>query len=257
MTLCSNWADVGDLCHPCTDLYDDPDIDLRIQEASELLYMLSGQQFPGECEETIIPCSYRASRQGVPNAGVYPSSSDRLRAMSLSVTCSCHTSASCTCTHVSTILLPRSPIIDVTEVTIDGDPFTDFELRGRELLRTDDEAWPCCPEDEEVTITYSYGRNPPVTGVRAAAVLACELWLSCSSDENLAGQCRLPRNISALTRQGVSVVFASLTNRRTNQPFALGLLETDVFLAAYAPYGTHPPSVITSPDIPILARKVP
>jgi intein/homing endonuclease len=101
----------------------------------------------------------------------------------------------------------------------------------------------CCTDD--MLITFTHGVAPPAIGVTAAKVLGCELYLAC--DPSGKEKCRLPRNISSIARQGVSVLFRSLTSSGTK--FRFGLAEVDFFLEAYAPYGSRSRSIILSPDV--------
>jgi hypothetical protein len=143
----------------------------------------------------------------------------------------------------SITLLDFTTAID--EVTIGGDVLdpSKYELRANDLVRIDGESFPCCQDD--MTITFTHGVAPPLSGVTAAAVLGCELYLACSPSGK--EKCRLPRNISSIARQGVSVIFQSLVNPRAH--FRFGIWEIDIFLEAYNPTGTTARSIILSPDV--------
>jgi hypothetical protein len=110
--------------------------------------------------------------------------------------------------------------------------------------------WPCCqdlalPATEPGTfeVAFFYGQEPPKAGKHAAAVLACELALACDGSD----ECRLPKRLQSITRQGVTAVvldaFDFLNRRRT------GLIEVDSFLAAYNPHGLTRRASVINPDL--------
>jgi hypothetical protein len=267
--LCSPWATPDDVvaCGDSgIDVYADQEqLDHFLQVASELLFQLSGQQFSGECEATLRPCSrrcgsewtYRPTYRFGQTAGLpWPG-------------CSCEGTSRewCSCKRIHQIELGVYPLIAISEVLVDGDIVPDDEYRidaNRWLVRLPDVSgfnpgWPICQdlnldstEPDTFEVTFTYGRLPPASGVLAAANLAKEFFLACSP--STAGACRLPKNISSISRQGVSVIFERLT--RVSGNFRFGLWEIDTFLEAYAPYGPHPASVIMSPDTLPAARRV-
>lgn len=258
MALCESWATEADLCSPCNDYALDSGLmEDFLQSASEVLYMASGQQFPGECSETIRPCStsYASSRPILGNSVAFPFTG-----------CTCGTPDTCGCNNLSQITLPRRDITTIDEVKVDGDilPTTDYRFDPSSfLVSTTDTRWPCCQDlrlddDQSGTwsVTYTYGTAPPRIGITAVGVLACELYLACEP-EAFPGLCRLPRNITSVARQGVSVLVravADLFVPHHNRPIPFGIPEIDIFLAAYNPHGSTAPSVILSPDDPDLGR---
>src|SRR5687767_10371672 len=89
--------------------------------ASDLLYGLSGRQFPGECTETIRPCSVRAGTTNVPNWHGTALADGGFGWWYSSGVCGCNRLvAACRCNSLSQILLPHYPVNDVTEVKVDG-----------------------------------------------------------------------------------------------------------------------------------------
>lgn len=258
--ICSAWASEADLCAPCTAYeIDSALIEEHLLSASELLYQLSGQQFPGTCQETVAPCSQIWSGHPTSFEPYMTAPLTRfLHPQAPFPWTGCGHPSPCSCPGFPAIRLPRDNISEVTAVTVDDTVYLPeddvFELQDSWLLRIDGDRWPTC--DSSFRVTYLHGTAPPISGVRAAAVLACELLLAC--DPLAAGdgvKCRLPRNISAISRQGVSVIFERLT--RSKGPFRFGIWEIDVFLEAFNPYGNTAKSVIISPDTIDLARRVP
>lgn len=257
--ICAPWATIEDLCEPCLSAgyvtLDTDFMERKLREASELLYMLSGKQFEGVCMETIRPCSRRYYSQLSSNDYGIAESMIPFRFGGFLPACGCHSSDICTCLDLPAVDL-RSDVLDVTEVQVDGDIFTDYELRDQSVVRTDGNAWPCC--DTPFYITYEYGHEVPETGVTAAGVLACELYLNARPSDIPNAKCRLPRNIQSVARQGVSVIFNSLTKTRRDTPFRFGIWEIDLFLEAFNPLGqTNASNIVLSPDDPPTGQRVP
>lgn len=225
-SACTPWADITDvdLCAPCNNYdFDLTILDEALSVATDLLFELSGRRFPGSCSETIRPC---------------PSF----------VSCGCDDWRSCGC-NIPRITLGEVPVTDVTEVILDGVTLTDgVDYRvddWRYLVRLRDAdgrspGWPQwqeldlpVTEDNTFQITFTYGLPPPPAGVRAAAVLACQLALACHPEG--ASVCQLPTRVQQITRQGVSMVlldpFEFLDKGRT------GISQVDSFLSTYNPHG--------------------
>ena len=99
------------------------------------------------------------------------------------------------------------------------------------------QGWPCCTrldladtEEDTWSITYTYGQNPPIGGIRAAAVLACELTLAFQPET--VNQCRLPKRVTSITRQGVSM--AILDPLTLFADGLTGLSEVDLWVSSVA-----------------------
>ncbi len=150
-------------------------------------------------------------------------------------------SGDCSCTTVHEVLLP-GPVYDITQVKVDGvalTPGTDYRLdNDRLLVRLDGEPWPTCNDlnkaDSEVgtwSVTFRTGEPVPNLGKLAVGVLSVELMklMLCNSD------CRLPANVTSLSRQGVDITLLDpqeiFDNRRT------GLYLPDMFVNTYNPSG--------------------
>lgn len=252
MAICSVWATENDLCDICSDYDAAVDFTPYLQAASEVLYHLSAQQFPGICDITIEPCSNRTSASDLPNLMFR----DRLPWLA----CGCLVYRDdCSCAGDPILSLAPTPVTEITEITTSDGVLDDsaYELLGNSVIRRiDGDNWPCC--DSDFSVAFSYGREPPQLGIQAAAILACELYLSCQP-EDVAKRCRLPRNVVSVSRQGVSIVIANAANlfqRIPGQPFKTGLWEIDLFLSSMNPYGNTTQSVVLSPDIPEIGRRI-
>jgi hypothetical protein len=257
-SLCAPWATSANLCSPCNDYsLDSGLLDEKLLTASEILYQLSAQQFPGECEITIHPCSARSFNDWRHSWEplVTPS---RFLELGYWPVCGCTDWAECSCARLPAIRLPHHPVADVSEVFTSDDGILDplaYELRSDTLVRIDGGSWSCC--DDNSTITYTFGLAPPQAGVTAAAVLACELYMACDPSA-FEGQCRLPLNFVTIARQGVTVTKAAgeLFAPQRGRPVRFGIPEIDMFLSAYNPFGLTTQSVVLSPDDPDTARLI-
>lgn len=234
---CSVWATTDDLCDPCSEesiVVSDANFVL----ASNLLWAWSGRQYSGICEQTIRPCARRNGRRGMDDA--VPGGWNRSWG-----TCRCDTSP-CGCSGHSSIELGAYPIQDIVEVVIDGQALDTFEYRvddWRYLVRLADadgarHGWPAWQdlarddgEDGTWSVTFQWGREIPPEGVRAAAVLACELALQCNPA--LSTKCRLPKTVTTVSRENVTMVMSPSDFLDKNGK--TGIWEIDLFLRAANP----------------------
>jgi hypothetical protein len=204
MGTCAPWATEADVCSPCDDYDFDPALlDLGLQIASDVLNDWLGGAYPGECTDLIRPTATCACHgtslrpwvpPGVATGGLW----------------------GCACSDTpAEVILPGYPATSIMEVIIDGqvvDPAR-YELQDRRrlvwLTSGPRVSWPCCqrldrPAGEPGTwsVEYGYGQGPPAGGVRAAAVLGCEIAMSC--DPGSQDSCRLDPSFTGVARQGVS-----------------------------------------------------
>ena len=190
----------------------------------------------------------------------------------------------CGCGWESKIRLSGYPVTEITDVTIDGvelpeiDPDTgkpnwrlDLYTFLTRLDVIDDQGvvqprrWPACqnlslPDGEKGTwsVSYKYGKAPPLLGLRAAEQLACELYHACTG-----GECQLPQNTTRVQRQGVTIDRVLLTwssgftsrGIRTGA-WTTGLSQVDTFLSTYNPWGTRRRPGMWSPDLVQFAPKL-
>lgn len=227
------------------------DMTAYAQEASELLFEMSGRLFSGACEQTVRPCGVSACGVQVLSRGhlVWSGASwwtmDARRA--------------CGCSAIPTVRLSGYPVREITEVKIDGsviDPDTYRLDQRRNLVRLRDPAtgdvlgWPSCQaldlpdtEDGTFSVTYRYGQDPPLNGVHAATQLGCEIYRSCNG-----GECALPTGTTRVTRHGVVIekmAFAAWGLQ--NGIWRTGITMVDAFLNAYQPHGQRRRPVVWSP----------
>lgn len=253
---CEPWCTEADFCAPCDAEYGSDRIDETIEIASWLLFEATRRQFPGQCTTTVRPCvtdhhvDYGASML---RASVF----DRRWAF-----CGCGSPDQCGCGGLSQVRFGGLPIVSVDEVKVDGEALGTSAYRVDDwqwLVRLDGDTWPCCqrldlPSTEEGTfeVTYTFGRRPPTAGIRAAAVLACELLLAC--DPSMSENCRLPRRVTSITRQGVQVAM-SVDPMDYLDKGRFGIFEIDAFIAMANGAGGRPARV-WSPDVRPTTRHV-
>lgn len=188
MTLtASPWATVEDLPETCDARAVKPGtIEDALQFASDVLYHLTGRRWPGVRTDTFRPC------------------------------CGC-SRMRCSCTPPASVELPLTPAIAITSVKVDGlvVPTNEYVLHEKRWLVAVRKAdgtrrtWPTTqdltrPSTEQDTfeIAYTWGGLPPSSGVKAAAILGWEFALAWTPNSQ---GCRLPRRVTSVTRQGVSV----------------------------------------------------
>jgi hypothetical protein len=147
------------------------------------------------------------------------------------------------------VRLPRSDVTAVTEVLLDGAPFTDWRLDGSWLARTDGLTWPVCRD--RVSVSYQFGRPPPDGGRVACITLATELGRFASPEPDQ--PCQLPRRLASVTRQGLT--YAALDDMKFLDDGLTGLYSVDSWLRSVNPKGRSQAARCWSPDIPMGTRR--
>jgi hypothetical protein len=259
-----------DVCDPCNDyLFDAAVLDEMLRVATDVLFELSGRQFSGSCSDCVRPTARYVSSPGwlsLPNNLLLPLGDGfMINGREWDATCACNKTTRTGCNFISEITLGGYPVAEVTKVLVDGVELDPSEYRVddyRWLVRLPDangnqKGWPCCqnmllPNTKVGTfeVTFTYGVPPPAAGVFAAATLACELAMGCTP--SLQKNCRLPRRVTNVARQGVSMVLLDPSGIR----FIEGLPEVHLFLNTYNPDKARRRAVVVSPDIPRRVRRV-
>lgn len=186
---CAVWATEDDLPESADSRAIKPEVlERAFAVASDVLYNITGRRWGGVCDDTYRPC------------------------------CGCDY-GSCECRPANTLDLPGRPVVAIAELKVDGvawDPAT-YEVRDRRWLVTVRDpstgVRPIIPRCQDLTlpttevgtveVSYSYGSLPPQAGITSCAVLAYEFALAWTPA--LANQCRLPRRVTSITRQGITV----------------------------------------------------
>lgn len=162
--------------------------------------------------------------------------------------CGCRNANGCSCSKLSEVLLP-GPVGAVLKVTIDGVELDASAYRvdnGYRLVRLDGGEWPSCQDmaagvDEvgSFAVTYYRGAAPNLLTRAAAGVLAWEFLQS-----RLGNECRLPWNVTQLTRDGESVEFEGGDLRAVAASFP----EVSAIVNFYNPNGLKKPPRVIDPD---------
>jgi hypothetical protein len=227
---CGPWADVDDfdLCSAAD--YPDGVLADAVAAATALMFVKLGREFTGECVDTWRPC------------GLWG--------------CGCADYGGCHCHRYPAVRLRHWPPIEIDEVRVNGEvlPSDAYQL-GQDndygtLLRVDGEQWPCCqdiagdPEVDEDTwqIVYGWGVAPPAGTGRMVELLACELAKGWKT-----GKCRLPRRVSTITRENVTMTI--LDNFEIFQQGLTGIEEVDLFLSTFNPSGKDRAPKVLNPDL--------
>ena len=162
----------------------------------------------------------------------------------------CFSCASCwggSCHHLTAaeIILP-GPVYAVTEVAIDGVTLDETDYRvdrtdylGYILVRLDGGTWPSNtdPTDPDgFRVDYQLGVPPPAGAASAAGMLVCSR-AGCANSG-----CKVPRNATQVSRQGVTMILS------TGEAQSFGIPDVDAWVRnANAPMHA---GAVHSPDLP-------
>lgn len=253
---CSAWttrAAVAACCTGFSDASTDAQ-DAAIRAATEILYKVSNDLYPGECDSGYVrPCNQGCGCWGAWSIGLdFGWDPGRAR-----WACDTHV---CGCAPLSEVVLAGVPIREITEVLIDGVPLDADEyalMEPNRLVRMRDAdepnvrlVWPGCqimdlPETEEGTfaISYTFGADPPQAGRSAAAALACEIWKACAERE-----CALPEGVTRVVRQGVTMEAANMAAAALKNG-TTGIVAIDSFVGLFVGETGRYRSSVWSPDL--------
>lgn len=246
---CTTWPVNWSLCQ-LTGV--SPDVTgAAVAAATEVLWSLSGRRF-GICQLTIRPCRRDCSGMdwgllasgyvlgGWWQYGTYPRPLF-FNGVWYNLTCGngCADGA-CSCSYVSETFLP-DPVADVVQVKVDGavlDPSLYRVDDYRKLVRLGGGTWPLCndltKDDSQVgtwSVTVQFGEQVPTLGQLAVGELACQFARAMSNDED----CRLPKPVQQLVRQGVTLNFLDPNELFTHGK--IGLYFCDLFISTFNPHG--------------------
>lgn len=254
MTVCTPWLDAADLiddeaCGARLVDVDPTNVQRGLDLATEVLYRLSGEKFPGLCTDVVRPCGRRPA--GGPSWRHPVSAPTWTWDRSWGV-CS-HPADACGSCTLPRVALGRYPVESVDAVWIDGALLaaSAYMVEDRRyLVRVDGDGWPCCQDlagdyltdDDTFAVEVTYGRDPDDAALVALRVYATEVALALCPGDN---DCALPQRVQSITRQGVSVAVVDpldfLDNDRT------GIVLVDAWLKAVNPKGRRGAARITAP----------
>lgn len=215
--------------------------------ASQLLYELSGRRWAGLCSRTgVRPCHS--------NCGCGWQVLSRGHVVAAWDSWSCE-GRSCGCRDLSRVKL-SGYVREVTQVKVGGavvDPSLYRVDEHKWLTRLDGDRWPACgrldlPDTEEGTfsVSYTYGKTPPLAGIEAAKQLACQIFMRCSNSAN-ATDCAIPEGAVRISRQGITVERAIFARNPQTGAWETGLSAVDQFLNTYNPKGIMRRALFISP----------
>lgn len=215
---------------------DGPDFDAIADAASEVIYVLTGMQFPGTCRATVRPVRRHHDRASVTLLGTarpaWPGGffgcGDEIPL------------------HDPIFVDDTNPIT----VKIDGEPFTDFYVRdGYKLVRSDDHPWPsrnqlnlADTEEGTFSITYSFGTPAPNVVKRAALTLGVEY----AREDMRDPRTRLPPGTRTASRDGLSVGLDTEVDRIRTAGSAIP--DIAAVMGTFNPTNNRMPTLIYSPD---------
>jgi|GEM_PF-936798 len=209
--LCEAWEPIW-----CCDLTDAmvAVTGVAVASATEVLWQASLHRF-GLCQVTLRPCRRDCYGAAWPHSGWWQWSGAQwphpylYQGQWFNLGCG-GCGDNCSCTTLEEALLP-APVYDIVEVKVDGLPLdpSDYRLDGRLLVRVDGGRWPLCNDlslaDTETgtwSVTTRFGAPPTTLARQAVGELACEMARACVGED-----CRLPKNVQQLVRQGVTISF--------------------------------------------------
>jgi hypothetical protein len=247
--LCGPWATVEDVPEKWRGDKADDQWARWLLVASETLFHLSGEKWRG------AGCTYTAELRGHPpeqGSGAWP----YYRSWGMT-----HSSPSYWWFPLASVAwwpvyretdpmpyavrLPHDEVTEIVSVTMNGtalDPTTYRLARGNWLERTDGRSWTAW--FDHLVVEYGYGNAPTEAGVQACLTLANEIGKAECGDNT----CRLPKRVTSITRQGVSIaVIDSMDFFKIRKT---GLPDVDLWLTAVNPNGRQRRARVLSPDIP-------
>ena len=216
-------------CAAAGDFAEDDDQLLEaIEDASTVMFYLTGKQFAGSCQATVRP--------------------------------PCGAGCTCGCNRYQ-VNLGLWPVTDLVSVRHEGVTYTGTDLTDtfhvnewRFLARNDGEylrpgnQWAASESSYDTAddgyvfeVTFNHGIKIPNLMKRATRALACE-WMS--QIEGQEGPCKLPQRTTSVIRSGISMDISSavdmLKERRT------GIYEVDLAIMTFNPSGLQSPSFVWS-----------
>lgn len=208
---------------------------IAVDVATEVVWALSGRRF-GQCEVKLRPCRAWCLDGYYPIGQVYPLPVLR-DGLWYNVGCGTCITDGCDCTPRNNVVRLHTPVNEVVEVMIDGSPVVTggYRLYDDRLLYLTEGTWPECNDldlaDTEVgtwSITVAVGEAVPTGGEVAVGEFACEVLKALRGED-----CRLPRTVTQLARQGVTISLPDVSEMFANG--RTGLFLVDAFIAAHNP----------------------
>jgi hypothetical protein len=205
----------------------DDQIDQAVVLASDILFGLTKWLYTGACGPRVFrPCRKRSNGWPAwPALGIEQRANFNRAAggwwdwwtwQASWGTCTCDSNP-CGCGAISRISLGVYPLLNITEITIDGDVLDPAAyvapIEHNWLDRVDGHPWPMCQnpdapltDDNTFGVEATWGIEVPEGGAVAACYYARQIALG------LAGEpCELPSKVRSIVRQGTTMTFADQT----------------------------------------------
>lgn len=155
----------------------------------------------------------------------------------------CFCGSGCGCRNAPSVLL-TGPVGRIDEVQVKGEilPATAYHVEdGNKLVRLDGKGWPAC-SGPDFTVTYLQGNVVDDLGEYVGGLLALEFLNAMTSSK----KCRLPANVTTVSRQGISMELST----GMFPDGTTGIKEVDAYLMQWNPYGMRTRPQVYSPDLP-------
>ena len=155
----------------------------------------------------------------------------------------CFCGSGCGCSRADAVTL-TAPVGRIDEVKVDGVVLasTTYHVEdGNRLVRLDGKGWPPC-SGANFTVTYLNGHEVDELGQYIGGLLALEFLNAMTSSK----KCRLPANVTTVSRQGISMELST----GMFPDGTTGIKEVDAYLMQWNPYGLRDRPQVYSPDLP-------
>lgn len=207
---------------------DDEDLLEAIEDASTVLYYLTGRQFHGTRQATVRP--------------------------------GCHAGCGCGCS-IHQINLGLWPVTELISIRYEGTVYTGtditdtFHLNNRRFLARNDGdrlltgnqwavgggAYDTEDDGHVFEVTFDHGMQIPSLLKRATRALACE-WVSQLA--GMGGTCKLPERVTTVTRSGITMDVASAIDMLREGK--TGIYQVDLAIQTFNPSKLQSPSFVWS-----------
>jgi hypothetical protein len=155
----------------------------------------------------------------------------------------CFCGSDCRCSRADAVIL-TAPVGRIDEVKVDDVILapTAYQLEdGNRLVRLDGGGWPPCA-GPKFTVTYLNGHEVDELGEYVGGLLALEYLNAMTANK----KCRLPANVTTVSRQGISMELST----GMFPDGTTGIKEVDAYLMQWNPYGMRTRPQVYSPDLP-------
>jgi len=220
----------------------DPEVVRRAEIlAGQTLRMLTLNRVGGE-SITVMPCSRTCA---APYSFQYGHSLLPFHPILLEsgAYANCYCAAGCGCSRTNSVRL-IGPVGRIDEVKVNDEvlPNTAYHVEdGNRLVRLDGKGWPACA-GPKFTVTYLQGHEVDELGEYVGGLLALEYLNAMTSSK----KCRLPANVTSVSRQGISMELST----GMFPDGTTGIKEVDAYLMQWNPYGLRTRPEVYSPDLP-------